>query len=68
MSARIVHQRTGEILEKVFTDYVEAAIYRRDVLRPQLHPLAPCPYAIRTENPVPGSAEVSPRDEVEASY
>jgi hypothetical protein len=42
----IVDQRTGiEVAE--FDDYVAAAVYRRDVLRPKLSPDAPCPYAIR---------------------
>lgn len=42
----IIDQRTG-IEVASFADYVEAAVYRRDVLRPNLPPDAPCPYAIR---------------------
>ncbi|ASJ79140.1 hypothetical protein SEA_ZENTIME222_60 [Mycobacterium phage ZenTime222] len=47
MSARIVHQRTGKTIG-VFADYVEAATYRADVLRPALAPNTPCPFAIRS--------------------
>ncbi|BCI84687.1 hypothetical protein MTY66_63120 (plasmid) [Mycolicibacterium sp. TY66] len=42
----IIDQRTGAEVNR-FSDYVEAAVYRRDVLRPRLHPDQPCPYAIR---------------------
>lgn len=48
MTARIVNQRTGAEVA-VFGSYVEAAEYRRDVLRPELAPDEPCPYAIRSE-------------------
>lgn len=47
MTVQIVNQRTGIALDQKFCDYVEAATYRRDVLRPRLAPDAPCPYAIR---------------------
>lgn len=46
-AVQIIHQRTGALVES-FDDYVAAATYRRDVLRPQLDPTAQCPYAIRT--------------------
>lgn len=46
MTVVIVHQRTGAHIA-AFAGYVEAAVYRRDVLRPQLPPDSPCPYAIR---------------------
>lgn len=49
VTARIVHQRTGIYVSGVFSTYVEAATYRRDVLRPRLTPDASCPYAIRTD-------------------
>lgn len=42
----IVNQRTGQQVAG-FDDYIEAAVYRRDVLRPTLPPDAPCPFAIR---------------------
>ena len=42
----IVDQRTGKEVDR-FPDYVAAANYRRDVLRPKLQPNQPCPYAIR---------------------
>lgn len=42
----IIDERTGEEV-KQFAEYLDAAVYRRDVLRPQLPPDAPCPYAIR---------------------
>lgn len=46
MTIIIVNQRTG-CQVAVFDTYVEAAVHRRDVLRPRLAPDAPCPYAIR---------------------
>ena len=55
MPAKIVHQRTGEIVA-VFNTYAEAATYRRDVLLPQLDPASPCPFAIRTEDDSPLSS------------
>ncbi|MEE3755239.1 hypothetical protein [Mycobacterium intracellulare] len=42
----IIDQRTGHEVTR-FADYVDAAVYRRDVLRPRLRPDQPCPYAIR---------------------
>lgn len=42
----IIDQRTGRELCR-FASYVEAAVYRRDVLRPALDLDQPCPYAIR---------------------
>lgn len=42
----IVDQRTGKEVAE-FDDYIDAAVHRRDVLRPKLPPEAPCPYAIR---------------------
>ena len=42
----IVNQRTGQEVAG-FEEYADARDYRRDVLRPQLGPDAPCPYAIR---------------------
>lgn len=47
MPARIFNQRTG-VLVGTFDSYVEAAEYRRDVLRPRLEPDEPCMFAIRT--------------------
>ncbi|MGB8402617.1 MAG: hypothetical protein WCE30_00925 [Mycobacterium sp.] len=42
----IIDQRTGQEVAR-FDDYVVAAVYRRDELRPKLRPNQPCPYAIR---------------------
>lgn len=51
MTVQIVNQRTGIALDQKFCHYVEAATYRRDVLRPEIAPGAPCPYAIRCPQP-----------------
>ena len=42
----IIDTRTGEEVAQ-FTEFLDAAVYRRDVLRPQLPPDAPCPYEIK---------------------
>ncbi|QDF19374.1 hypothetical protein SEA_CRACKLEWINK_88 [Mycobacterium phage Cracklewink] len=48
MTARIINQRTGTLIAE-FPDYLTAAEHRRDVLRPQLQPNEPCPFAIRCQ-------------------
>ena len=47
---RIENIRARELVAE-FDDYVPAAEYRRDVLRPQLHPRAQCPYQIVIDCP-----------------
>lgn len=42
----IVDQRTGNEIAR-FKEYPDAAVYRRDVLRPGLRSRQKCPYAIR---------------------
>ncbi|GAS98846.1 putative uncharacterized protein [Mycolicibacterium canariasense] len=42
----IVNQATG-VEVAGFEEYVDAAVYRRDVLMPTVAPDEPCPYAIR---------------------
>lgn len=42
----IIDSRTGEEVAE-FDGFVDAAVFRRDVLRPQLPPDDPCPYEIR---------------------
>lgn len=49
MTAWIVNQRTGGRTGP-FATYVQAAEFRRDVLRPRLAPDAPCQFAIRTDD------------------
>lgn len=42
----IVNQRTG-VEVAGFEEYLDAAVYRRDVLMPTVAPDEPCPYLIR---------------------
>ncbi len=42
----IIDTRTGEEVAE-FDEFLDAAVYRRDVLRPQLPLDAQCPYEIR---------------------
>lgn len=42
----IVNERTG-VEVAGFEEYLDAAVYRRDVLMPTLLPDEPCPYLIR---------------------
>jgi hypothetical protein len=55
VTAWIVNQRTGGRTGP-FDNYVQAAEFRRDVLRPRLDPNAPCPFAIRLDNSNPAPA------------
>lgn len=51
MTAWIHNQRTGAKTGP-FAGYVEAAEFRRDVLRPRLAPNAHCPFAIRVDDAI----------------
>lgn len=66
MGAWIVHQRSGERMGP-FADYVEAATYRRDVLRRRLAPTAHCPFAIRVDQDVVELDEPAPAIETVAA-
>jgi hypothetical protein len=56
MTAWIVNQRTGGRTGPFLT-YVQAAEFRRDVLRPRLHPNQHCPYNIVVDEPLPEPAD-----------
>ncbi|OFB37943.1 hypothetical protein BA059_16735 [Mycolicibacterium sp. (ex Dasyatis americana)] len=57
MTVWIVNQRTGSKAGP-FDTYVEAAEFRRNVLRPRLGPNEPCPFAIRSDEQPSTVAEV----------
>lgn len=50
MTVWIINQRTGGKTGP-FDTYVEAAEFRKNVLRPRLDPNQPCPFAIRSDQP-----------------
>lgn len=56
MTVWIVNTRSGA-RSGPFADYVAAAEFRRDVLRPQLDPTAHCPFAIRIDCPERAAAD-----------
>lgn len=62
MTVWIINQRTGGKTGP-FDTYVEAAEFRKNVLRPRLDPNQPCPFAIRSDQPPaadePGLFEVA---------